>query len=239
MSAFPAAMPHGRIEEILPDVFLVSGSFRIGPGMIIPRNMIVLRSGKELTLVNAIRLGTEGERELEALGQVSHVANIGLFHTTDLLYVRDRFSKATFWSPEPKNGEEKLVEGEKGPVSRAKTFVFATGKRLEAAFVVEQAGGNLLVTCDSVQNWADTSGCSFIGGLVSRMMGFLVPAKIGPIWLKQLTDGQPAKMRPDFDRLLSMDFSRLIAGHGALLRDGAREALAASCVRQGVREAAR
>jgi hypothetical protein len=44
-----------------------------------------------------------------------------------------------------------------------------------------------------------------------------------------VTQGRPAAARPDFDRLLERDSAHLIAGHGTLVRDGVREALARSC----------
>jgi hypothetical protein len=44
-----------------------------------------------------------------------------------------------------------------------------------------------------------------------------------------MTDGNAALLWPDFERLLQQDFAHLIAGHGAVLRDRARELLATSC----------
>jgi hypothetical protein len=62
--------PHDPLVELVPDVFFVHGSMRMGPGMLINRNMAVVRHGTEVTLVNPIRLSPEGEAELEALGIV-------------------------------------------------------------------------------------------------------------------------------------------------------------------------
>lgn len=229
MATFPDAQPHGPIQELFPDVFVVRGTFRLGPLVSIPRNMIILRRGAELTIVNAVRLSSAGEAELEKLGAVQHLVKLGFFHTLDDPYYRSRFSP-TFWAPAPTDAKaEKLVDGSAGPVDRTTVFSFQRAKKGEAALVVAQPQGNLLVTCDSVQNWVDTEGCSFFGGLVTRAMGFIQPAKIGPIWLKQMTDGRPVEMKPDFDRLLALDFAHLIAGHGALLRDDAKAALARSC----------
>lgn len=229
MTSFAPALPHGPIQELFPDVFVVTGSIRMGPGVSIPRNMIVVREGRALTLLNSVRLDEAGERALEALGEVRHLVKLGFFHTRDDAYVRDRF-QPTYWAPAPKDAKtERLVEGSPGPLARGEVFVFARATKGEAALLLAQSEGGLLVTCDSVQNWADTRGCSLMGGLVCRAMGFLQPAKIGPIWLKQMTDGRLGEMRPDFDRLLARDFRHLIAGHGTLLRDDAKAALARSC----------
>jgi hypothetical protein len=227
----PAAPPHGPIEPLFPDVFLVRGSFPLGPLVSFPRNMLILREGRALTLVNSVRLTEAGERELAALGEVKHVVKLGFFHDRDDPYYRATFSP-TFWAPAPADSStRKLVDGEPGPVERARVFSFRAAALGEGALVVEQAEGNLLVTCDSVQNWVDTAGCSLLGGVATRALGLVGPAKIGPIWLKKMTGGKPAAMRPDFDRLLSLDFRHLMAGHGVLLRDDAKKALAASCDR--------
>ncbi len=236
VTAFAPPLPHDPIVELFPDVFLVTGRFRLGPGRVIPRNMIVLRdpssSDKALTLVNSVRLSEAGERALLALGEVRHLVKLGHFHTLDDPYYRDRF-KPTYWAPKPSDPKaEPLVDGGAGPLARASAFVFGAAKFGEAALLLEQPQGNLLITCDSVQNWSDTHGCSLLGGLVSRAMGFLVPAKIGPIWLKEMTGGRPTALRPDFDRLLARDFAHLIAGHGSLLRGDAKAALERSCAKQ-------
>jgi hypothetical protein len=43
---YPAALPHEPIEQILPDVFLVHGSARVGPVMRMNRNMIIVCDGE-------------------------------------------------------------------------------------------------------------------------------------------------------------------------------------------------
>lgn len=231
MSTFPDPLPHGPIEELFPDVFLVRGTFRMAPLVSFARNMIVLREGTELTLVNAVRLDAAGEAALAELGTVKHLVKLGFFHTLDDPYMRSRFSPQ-FWAPVPKDARtEKLVDGAPGPLARASVFSFQRADDGEAALLVTQPQGKLLITCDSVQSWADTAGCSLLGGLTARAMGFVQPAKIGPIWLKHMTSGKPLEMKPDFDRLLEHDFAHLISGHGSLLRDDARGALRRSCAR--------
>lgn len=229
MPDFPPAMPHGPFTELFPDVFVVQSSFLFAPLVTVNRNMIVLRQGGELTLLNAVRLTPEGEAALEALGTVRHIAKIGHYHNRDDAYVRDRYA-ATYWAPSPDAATtERLVDGAPGPVAAADVVVFEKAKSAEAALVLRQPQGGLLITCDSVQHWDGTRGCSLVGGLVLWQMGFLKRrATIGPIWSKELTDGAPAALRPDFERLLAKDFVHLVSGHGALLRDVARTELAAT-----------
>lgn len=238
MDAFPPPLPHGPITELFPDVFVVRGSFKIGPLLSIARNMTILRNGTELTLVNAVRLSAEGEAELEKLGTVKHLVKLGFFHNLDDPYCKSRFSP-TFWSTSPGDAKtQKLENGGAGPFERARPFSFTGTKDREGALLLEQPQGNLLITCDSAQAWKDTEGCSLLGGLVTRMMGFIVPVKIGPIWLKQLTGGVPARVAPDFEALLSKDFKHLISGHGSLLRDVAKAELAKAWQKSGGASAA-
>ncbi|MEC7546992.1 MAG: hypothetical protein VXZ05_00080 [Pseudomonadota bacterium] len=64
---YSPAFPHQDIQELFPDVFWVHGSVRVGPGMRLNRNMLILREGRELTLVNPIRLSDAGLVDLDAL----------------------------------------------------------------------------------------------------------------------------------------------------------------------------
>jgi hypothetical protein len=231
MNAFAPAQRHGPIREVFPDVFVVRGSFRLAPLLTIPRNMIILREGSDLTLVNSVRLSVDGETELAKLGAVKHLVKLGHYHTLDDPYYRARF-RPTFWAPAPADAETReLSEGGASPVERARPFRFDHARIGEAALLVEQPGGNLLVTCDSIQNWENTDGCSLVGGLVAHVMGFIEPAKVGPIWLKTATESKPAALWPDFARLLERDFAHLVGGHGVVLHDRARDAVARSCER--------
>lgn len=64
-------LPHGKLREVFPNVWVVTGTAAMGGGkMIIPRNMTVIREGTDLTLISAIRLKDEDLTELEKLGCV-------------------------------------------------------------------------------------------------------------------------------------------------------------------------
>ena len=47
--AFPRALPHGPLVEVLPDLFVVTGTFRMALGAIaFPRNMAIQTLGDHL-----------------------------------------------------------------------------------------------------------------------------------------------------------------------------------------------
>ena len=80
MSQFHAAMPHGSIEEVFPDVFFITGTMKsefFGSMWHFSRNMTVVREGRRLTIINAVRLGPEGLAALDELGQVVNLVRIG------------------------------------------------------------------------------------------------------------------------------------------------------------------
>lgn len=224
MPAFRPAEPHGPLLEVFPDVFMVTGGYSFAPGVRISRNMVVVRRGSDLTLVNSVRLSPSGEAELEALGTPRHVVRIGFAHGADDAWMVHRFG-VTSWAPAgmPPVGDhaagEELKEGS-CPVEGASVFAFTNGRSPEVALRLDVAGG-ALVTCDSFQNWTNFDGCSLLGGLMLRAMGF-GPTLIGGPWARLMGPG----VRRDFDRLSEVEFAHLLSGHGTVLRDTAKLGLA-------------
>lgn len=224
------AMPHGPLVEVFPDVFVVSGGYRFGPRMWITRNMTVVRQRGELTIINSVRLTERGEAELAALGPVRHVLRIGAAHGLDDPYYVERY-RPVLWAPPGTrhagglSTDRALVPGE-CPLDGAIVFPFAHGREAEAALVLPIDGG-VLVTCDSYQNWTTFDGCSTIGALLLRAMGF-GPTMVGGPWTKRMGPD----VRVDFDALAALPFRHLVPGHGTVLRDTAKAGLAVAVERR-------
>jgi len=229
MSNFAPLEPHGPLQEVWDGVFWVRGSVRMGPGMRIPRNMIVVRDGTDLTLVNSVRLSEDGEAALEKLGTVEHIVRIGI-HGMDDPYNLERFG-ATYWATEGLIDEsgaahQKLADV---PISDGQLFSFRDTVKPEAALLIERDGG-VLVTCDSVQNWMNQEGCSFLARGLTRAMGFMHPMNIGPPWRKLMT-AKGGSLRGDFDRMLALPFEHAIGGHGDPAKGDAKAGLEATVSR--------
>lgn len=212
--------PHSPIEQLFDDVWRVDGSV-VMKGMRLGRNMIVLRDGGELTLVNSVRLKPDAEAELKALGTIAHVVKIGMHGMDDAYYI-DTFG-ARMWTlagahvSDGVQVTDTLSADGGGPIANLSVFVFEHTKQPEAALLLNRFGG-LLVTCDSVQHWELSPHTSLMGRVACRMMGFMNPAQIGPPWSKvQTPDG--GSLRPDFERMAALPFKHLIGAHGGLLRD--------------------
>jgi hypothetical protein len=220
--------PHDPLEEIFPDVFLLRGSMRMNPLMQISRNMVVLRENGALTLIDPVRLSPEGERRLQALGEIKHVMRLGYYHGLDDAYYVDTFN-AAFWcqpgSEHYSNPRPTQPLGEDGPlpISNAELFVFHHAQKPECALLIHAHGG-LLIACDSIQHYADWRYCSWLARLVMKRFGFSLTTLVGPLWLKIMTP-KGGSLKADFDRLLRLNFSHLIGAHGSLNRDHAHEAV--------------
>jgi hypothetical protein len=233
----PPADFHLPLRECFPGVWLASSQVTMGIplGMKIrfSRNMVAVLTAEGWVLLNPVRLNQQAETELLARAPIKHALRLGTFHGRDDAYYVDRFG-AQFWGvpgkstyPEPRFNHEISEDGPL-PIPGAKAVIFKNGLLAECAVYLPQQ--RLLVTCDSVQNYRNDPLVSTLGRLVMRPMGFFNPCVIGPIWLKAVTP-PGGSMRPDFERLLALDFDNLIGGHGTPKVGGAREALARNVAR--------
>lgn len=234
---FAAPLPHGSLVEVLPDVFVVTGTFRLDPvGLItFPRNMTVLRRDGELSLVNSVRLSDAGERDLSRLGKVRHLIRLGAFHGLDDPYYLARY-EPTFWLPTRTDlpppaaapPHQTLADGDRpGFLPGAEVLVFQNSRLTEAALRLPCVGGALVV-CDSVGNFETTAG-------FSPVMRWLTPQKslgrctvASSTWLRRMRKGGSNSLEQDYRRLLALEFEALLPAHGSPLLSGAKQALGGS-----------
>ena len=233
----PPASYHLPVRECFPGVWLASSAI----SMAIPlklkitfsRNMVAVLGSEGWVLLNPVRLSESAEAELLAKAPFKHAVRLGALHGRDDRYYVDKFG-VEFWGaagkqayPEPKFSREITEEGS-FPIPGARVVIYKAAKMAECVVCLPQH--RLLVSCDSVQHYEHDSLLSALGKLVMRPMGFFKPCVIGPIWLKNATP-QGGSMRPDFERVLALDFDNLISGHGTPKIGGAKEALAQNVAR--------
>lgn len=221
---YPPVQPHDPITQLFENVHLVHGSVRLGPGARLNRNMLVVHQDGELSLVNPVRLSDAELARLDGLGKVKRVIRLGDFHGMDDQFYVDRYH-AEFWCQE---GQATYIEpkpsriikrGTPSPIRNSEFFLFESARYPEAALLLHDH--KLLITTDSLQNHAEWTHTSVLARIVARAIGFRKALLIGPPWLKRVTPAG-GSLRPDFERLLQLDFDHLISAHGQLLRGGAR-----------------
>ena len=227
MTEFPPRLAHGDLQEVLPDVFFVMGQMVLEFDDVrrqFSRNMTVVRDGRDLTLVNSLRLDDAGLRQLDDLGLVRNIARLGWFHGRDDAFYIDRYA-ARFWAPEGfefgrgEKPDHPLAADQPGPVADSTVFLFETTNRPEAILRLARHGG-VLITCDSLQIWAEADE-SFDAPTAKSMgaLGFLKPANVGPGW-RNAAKPEAA----DFQRLMAVPFNHLLSAHGTpLLKTAERE----------------
>ena len=130
---YPPVYPHGQIEKLYQGVFLLHGSIKMGPAIEMNRNMVILQSGSDLTLINPVQMTEEGLASLDALGEVKNVLRLGDFHGLDDTFYLDRY-KCTFWA---QSGQETYKEPRPtteinsdtvSPFPNSEFFIFETAR---------------------------------------------------------------------------------------------------------------
>ncbi len=210
---------------------MVRGAHRMNALLRISRNMAIVEHDGGLTLINPIRLTAEGERELAELGEIRHLLRLGPFHGIDDPYYVDTFG-AKLWAQPGGRAYRKppitvqLVAGGALPFPDADLVPFEHTKQPESVLLLERGDG-LLLTCDSIQHYGDYRHNSLPLKVAMPFMGFPRRTVIGPIWLKYMASNRAA-LKPDFERLLGLDFDNLLGGHGSFLAHGAKDAVRAA-----------
>lgn len=230
----PAARPHTELAELFPDIFFATGSVKMAPLMSCSRNMVVVREGDRLVILNSMRLTDEGLAKLDKLGKVTDVVRLAGFHGMDDPFYKERYDANVWCLPgapyskgfdaaKGKGGSyfkadrELSVDGE-APLENAKVIAFSTNPP-EAMLLLERDGG-VLITGDAIQNWASTNEhFSFAAKIFMKRMGFIRPHNIGPGWVKA-TDPK----RSEIKGILNLDFDHVLPAHGEAVIGGAKEA---------------
>lgn len=220
--------PHGDIEEIGTDAFMVRGSIKMNRLMRITRNMAIIREGTELSLINPIKLNVKTEAKLTSMGEVKNIIRLGAFHGVDDLYYMEKF-EAQFWSqPGGKIYIEPPIDIEIGiggltPFQDSEFFEFRGTEEPECALLLKRDRG-ILFTCDAIQHYGDYSYNNWLAKILMPRIGFPKSTIIGPYWLKLMTP-EGSSLESEFKRLLELDFDKLLSGHGTFITHGARGAV--------------
>jgi len=194
------------------------------------RNMVVLRQGEGLVLVNTVRLDDAGLAALDALGRVTAVIRLAGFHGSDDPFYKDRYGcpvhavrgQTYFSGVNPRKGDvyfeaDEALDANALPVEDASLYVFSTEP--PEGILRIPAGGGTLITGDSMQNWdGPDERFNLAGKLSMKAMGFLKAHQLGPGWVKQIKPD-----RAEVRGVLELDFANVLPGHGEPVLGGAVE----------------
>lgn len=222
---FSEAWPHGPINEIFDDVFMVTGTNIIeheGLRLRSSRNMVVVREGQTLTLINTVRLNEKALKELESLGQIKNIIRIGAFHGRDDSFYQNRYQAKLYALANMsfEHGEVLHADLNDGPlpITNAEVFSFKSTKSPEALVLLKKEGG-ILISCDSIKNW--TKQDQFFDKSTFDLMkkiNSIGEAKIDSTWRSAM---EPSTL--ELKKLGHLKFRHLISAHGTPLLDLAQE----------------
>lgn len=232
-----------RIERLDENIFVVHASHVIKKLAQVSRNMVILRHNKrELTLVNPVRLNEAGEEELARLGSVRRIIRLAPHHgiSHDRYYI-ERFPGVRRWAPLAQNS---LNEEDELPIHRVlaaddnailpscHVFSFVETSQPECALLIlRDYEGNLLITGSALQSHRHNP---YVNALVrakqtaeGMMQGSIV---VPPSWLRNNAPGHQhlsyrrrQSLRSECERLLQLDFDRLISSSGVMVHQYAKE----------------
>ena len=194
------------------------------------RNMVIIRKGNELTLVNTVRLNAQELKTLDSLGKVVHIVRIGAFHGRDDAFYCHQYPNAQLLTLEGTTYESGLTshqdltpQGEI-PFTGCSLFVFDTSTLPEGVLHIDREGG-ILISYDSIQNITAIDEFYNLETAQSyRDQGLVRSANISSTWL-----GATHTRACDFYRLLGMKpFRHLLTAHGEPLLNNAFERVAQS-----------
>ena len=219
----------GTLEQVFDDIWWAWGTVKFAPGIVFPRNMTIVREPDGLVVIHPVMMPEDEQRKVEALGPIKHVVRLGAFHGMDDLAYQRRYGATTWLAPGVDTHPElrrdrELVPGGELPIAGATLHSIEASKTPELLMLLPRHDG-VLLACDSVQNWETTTGCSFLGGTMARMMGFRGRACIGPGWRKQCEPKDGVGFKNDFERILGLDFRHALGGHGAPILNTAKDDL--------------
>lgn len=219
---FPPATPHDSITRVVDNVYLVRGAYPMGPGIRISRTMTIVQGDDGLVILNPIRLTNEGEAELEKFGKVRHLVKLSDSHDRDEGYYANRYKPEVWAMPNAKLGGLTATRtlGPDVPITGAVVVNYpGTGGWKECGLWIPHGGGTL-VTCDALQNHCDTAQTSFMGRLMTSLMGFKGGVIVAPMWRKyQKVSGEA--VRRAFNEVTTKAFANLVTGHGPAVVGGA------------------
>ncbi|WP_439136258.1 hypothetical protein [Pseudomaricurvus sp.] len=245
----PPALPHGAIEEVFTDVFIVSGTMEtvlMDTDWQFSRNMTVVREGERLILINSVRLNDEGLATLDELGRVTDVIRLGALHGRDDEFYVDHYD-AQYWAL-PGTGSEQCQHGtdpehqsehqseHQQPEQQTHQMVTRplTTDNLPIAdaslfefhttqipegILRLERAGGIVIACDALQNWLAPD--EFFSDASTSLMQEMGFFTPANIGPVWLQAAEPAA--DDFARLKSLSFKHALCGHGTPLRDTAYE----------------
>lgn len=223
MKKYFKQLPHQPIIKNFDNIYSLTGSMQLFGVFKYSRNMVILKDGNDLCLVNPVRLNGKEEEKLLEMGTIKSILKLGRLHSVDLPYYMNKFSPELWASSKDSFVQQHnytiscdLENVSELPFLEMKIYSFKTSKENEAVAFIPQNGG-ILLSCDALVNMKRVDP---MANWLVRTLSKLLPSPtyIGPNWFKVM---KPEKK--DFLEILNFKFDKMISAHGPILENQADE----------------
>lgn len=201
------------------------------------RMTVIRRSDNSLVLISTIKIDSELDRQLKALGTVRYLVAPNLFHYLYLSHCQQIHPQAVTIAPpglaskQPNLKIDKILTLDRTELDTELEYVLFAGFRVfvppKIAVVNEvvfyHPSSKTLIITDSAFNF-DRS-FPLVTQLAARVIGSYKVLK--PSWLEKIAIQDKHLLRKSIERILTWDFQRIIMAHGQIVDSDAKQQLSA------------
>lgn len=219
---FPV-LPHGSLEEVLPNVFAVTGTMNLFGLFRYSRVMTILKHNDELSILNPVRVDENLLEKLKELGRIERILKIGQLHNVDLPLYMDQFAPQLWCNKDDPSIGDYSVTGffddhQMLPEFNAHVKVIE-GSRIKESVLVTPEDGGCLHSCDAFVNMGIDPNHNWLTAKLSKLLPD--PTYIGPNWIKAAKPPERS-MR---EVLANYEFENFVPAHGRPIIGNAKDKL--------------
>ncbi len=220
------------LEAIATDLWVVNAQLRMMPGFYFPIRMTVARApAGGISLISPVAIDDALAQRLSELGPVERLIAPNVFHHVHLASAAARYATAQVLGPRALQAKKPEVRFSEALVSGARRdwgleLVELKGAPWMNEHALLHTQSRTLIVTDLVFNMGPNEVRGALTPWVLRMVGAW--DKLGTSRLLKRNVADRSQFASSLDTLLDLDFDNLVMAHGALIRGGARERLAAA-----------
>ncbi|MEW5743614.1 MAG: hypothetical protein AB1938_32180 [Myxococcota bacterium] len=221
------------LTPVTENLWRAQTRIRLGPGFSMPVASALWRdSSGAVTIVSPIAFTDEQAAAIDALGPIRHILAPNRFHHLAVPKAKARWPKARLWAAPglPAKRQDVTFDGElrtgATELPDADVVLLEGAPRANELLVIHRPS-RTLVAADLIFNLHDSGG--WLGWLYFKASGAL--GKPAPsVWWRFLVEDRAAT-KSSLERLLAMDFARVLPSHGLPIEGDAKQVLRTALAR--------
>jgi hypothetical protein len=220
-----------RFVTLAEGVFALEDSIHLGPGFKLPIRTTVIRDRSGgLTLISPLAIDDALANTIESCGRVEHLVAPNLLHHLFLPAAQKRWPEAKTYAPAQLAAKKPGLQidvslANAAPVDLQCVFVAGQPKVMEYVFF--HAPSRSLVVTDLVFHILSPQG--WLTGPILRAVG--AHGKLAQSRALRLMTKDRAAALQSVQKILDLDFDRLIVAHGEVIESQAKARLRAALLR--------